>query len=388
MKQRWNWLAFILLPLLLLTSACGTQPVTASPLTGSLSELSGTVESRASSQADFHAVTNGEVLQPNGQVQTGADGRARLDLSSGTIVRVAPSSLFTLESNEPAQGGLATKLKLELGRIYIILNGGSMDVETPSGVASVRGSYMMVEINPVTHDVIATCLEGNCSAGGMDFTSGQKITFPYDSATGGYLAPRLENMNDEDFQKWLDDNPKARQVLDLVLAAQPTATPTPVPPPVDPTFTPTPVTSSQATACLSLLTPENNAVLNSFGTVIFSWETQVGAEKYRLSIISASGAQNIFETASDHLKLYIESLQGGGYYSWSVTVLDASGAPVCTSNPFAFSKPISPTPIPTKPEQPGPACTYQNAQWFNQSAPCYCDPYNVSTNPPYCSPVY
>ncbi len=100
----------------------------------------------------------------------------RIDLSSGTILRLAPASLFTLVSNEEVEGGLATKLKLELGRIYIILSGGSVDVETPSGVASVLGSYMMVEIDPFTQDVTITCLEGDCSAGGIDFSDGQKVT--------------------------------------------------------------------------------------------------------------------------------------------------------------------------------------------------------------------
>jgi hypothetical protein len=73
------------------------------------------------------------------------DGRVRLDLSSGTIIRVAPSSLFTLTSNNEGDGGLLTKIKMEVGKIFIILNGGRADVETPSGVASVRGSYMKVK---------------------------------------------------------------------------------------------------------------------------------------------------------------------------------------------------------------------------------------------------
>ena len=158
----------LLCSLLLLASACAPQP-SASPLTGTLSELSGRVESKQAEETAFQLVEAGDVLQVNDQVQTGDDGRVRIDLSSGTILRVAPASLFTLTSNEEVEGGLATKLKLELGRLYIILSGGSVDVETPSGVASVLGSYMMVEIDPVTQDVTITCLEGDCSAGGIDF---------------------------------------------------------------------------------------------------------------------------------------------------------------------------------------------------------------------------
>lgn len=170
---------------LMIAALVGCQTESVSPLSASLSELSGKVDIKQANQDSFSPAAENARLEVNGQVQTGDDGRVRLDLSSGTIIRVAPSSLFTLTANEQSANGLMTKIKLDLGKIFIILNGGQADVETPSGVASVRGSYMKVEVDPITKDIYITCLEGNCSAsnptGSVNFTNGQKvILFAFD----------------------------------------------------------------------------------------------------------------------------------------------------------------------------------------------------------------
>lgn len=369
----------IFIPVILLITACAPTTPAASPLTGALSELSGTVNAKQAEEADFHAVSAGEVIQVNGQVQTGEDGRVRVDLSSGTIIRVAPSSLFTLASNDPVEGGLATKLKLELGRLYIILSGGSLDVDTPSGVASVRGSYMMVEVDPVTQNVIVTCYEGNCSAGGIDFTDGQKVTlFYFDPATGEYRPPLLEDMNDEDFQKWLDDNPEAKLILDQVRVPTPTLV----------TIVPSPTlvrTSSNEPTCFTLLNPPNSAILTAIGPVEFSWNPQPDTVKYLIVFTSPSGAQTTFETNGTSLTRYIESLQKGGLYLWEVTAFDANNEPICTASSFSFSKLESPTavPAPKEKEKFEEYCTYDSAQWYDPNAPCYCD-FQSYNNPPYC----
>lgn len=372
----------LLCAFVILASACApATPEPASPLTGALSEISGKVDAKQGDETEFHPVQAGDILRVKDQVQTGEDGRARIDLSSGTIIRVAPSSLFTLASNEESDGSLATKLKLELGRIYIILSGGSLDVETPSGVASVRGSYMMVEIDPVTRNVTVTCLEGHCSAGGIEFTNGQKVTlFYYDPATGQYRPPFLEDMNDEDFQKWLEDNPEAKQILDQVLAAR---TPPTQPPTEEPTApTPEPTTGAAGGACFGLLEPPGGSALGSGGLVTFAWESQPGAAKYRITFISPSGALNFIEVSGTSFTNYIEILPSGGIYSWEVTALDADGAPICTASSLTFSKLESPTPVPTKEkEKKEPYC--QTGQWEDPDAPCYCDPYD-EVPPPYC----
>jgi hypothetical protein len=240
---RFFFLIGIFLTLLIL-SACGT-PATATPLSATLSELQGSVGLKQPGSADFVQASGGAWLDENGQVQTGDDGRARLDLSTGTIIRMAPSSMFTLLSNDETGDGLATKLRLDLGEIFIILNGGSMDVETPSGVASVRGSYMSVWVDPDTLNVYVTCLEGDChaenEAGDADFGDGERTILFRRNPDGTYTVPEVEDMTEDDFQRWLDENPEAREVWEQAVgtmtALAPTDTPeptlTPVPPPTD-----------------------------------------------------------------------------------------------------------------------------------------------------------
>lgn len=182
-------------------------------LAATLGEFSGDVQARADQQAEFAAASLGEALYLNGQVQTGADGRARLDFSDGTLVRVSPDTLFTVALVEDAGGGLLKSLSMTFGRLWVVLNGGSLEVETPSGVASVRGSYMMVEQDPDTGDMTVTCLEGTCTleVNGevITLTAGQKAWL-----SGGELGSGV--MSQEEIQAWIDSVPEAELVLQEV----------------------------------------------------------------------------------------------------------------------------------------------------------------------------
>ena len=226
----------------ILLSACGAQgtqtalaetPTPGLPLTAVLSELAGTVQAKEPTATDYQDARTGMLLAPQGQVKTGVDGRARLDLSTGTIIRISPSSVFTLTSNEKVDGSLLTRIKMESGKLWIILKGGSAEVETPSGQASVRGSYMSVEVNPGTFEVTITCLEGDCGgsnpAGELNTFAGGVIKLQFDPATTKFLPPVGSQMTPEQIQEWLDNNPEAQGILNnayATMTALPTATPT------------------------------------------------------------------------------------------------------------------------------------------------------------------
>src|SRR5262245_20017895 len=141
-RKIYLWL--LVLMLVIFNGGCGAKTEASSPLSAKLSELTGNVEPRQTEQEGFLPASVQTILEAHGQVQTADDGRVRLDLSTGTIIRVGPSSLFTLIANEQVEGGLFTKISMEAGKIFIIPSGGSAEVETPSGIASVRGSYMKV----------------------------------------------------------------------------------------------------------------------------------------------------------------------------------------------------------------------------------------------------
>lgn len=360
--QRVKGVLFLFTAIVFSIAACKPEDDISSPLNANVSEVLGAVEMKQPVEQDFSPAQTGAILEIDGQVQTGDNGKARLDLSTGTIVRVSPSSLFTLVSNTEADSGLATNLKLELGRVFIILSGGSMEVETPSGVASVRGSYMMVEVDPNNFNVLITCLEGNCSAsnqaGTVNFTAGEKtVLFAFDEATGQFLPPTVEPMNEEDYKKWLDENPEAAEIINQVIATMTamatTEPPTTEPPPTEPPATEPPATEapiggettgSGSATCFDLIEPVNDSDFgSSTSRVDFSWEEQPGATKYVLEFTYPNGYVVQFETTDTAMTRYVESMPAGGEYKWNVTAYDETGTAVCTAESKAFTKAEEPT---------------------------------------------
>ncbi|MBN2500133.1 MAG: FecR domain-containing protein [Anaerolineales bacterium] len=192
--------------------ASGNFQATPNPDTALLSEISGEVLARQPLDTDYASVADGYELQARGQIQTLDDGRVRVDTSEGTIVRLGPSSFFTYEGTEEQDTGLLVRLRITLGEIWVILGGGSAEVDTPSGLASVRGSYLSVSVNPDTGEVYVTCLEGHCglsnAAGGVELVAGQTAVI-----TNADLPPVVGSMSEEDIQRWLDFNPEATLVI-------------------------------------------------------------------------------------------------------------------------------------------------------------------------------
>ena len=389
-----NFLSLIILTTIILTTTGCKSNTDEEPssLSATLSELSGKVDARQAEQEEFTSASTGTTLDENGQIQTGDDGRARLDLSTGTIIRVGPSSIFTLVSNDEADGSLFTKIKLEVGKVFIILNGGSAEVETPSGIASVRGSYMKVEVDPETFDIYVTCLEGDCSAsnpaGSVDFSDGQKvILFHRDPVTGNWTPPNVEPMTPDEFDEWLEENPEARGLFDQAMATltalvPPTDTPIPT---VTPTLTASPTLETvvpdgpSSSACFKIIQPESGASLPKLGQITFEWEAQPGAQYYVMTFMDEFYRRVTIKTTNTSDTRYIEIFPNGGEYSWFVTAFDANGNEICSTGSASFSKPQGdPTPKPTrkpKPTEP-PACTPEdicnpnNLQCYDEGAPC------------------
>jgi len=370
-----NKILTVLIIGIVLLAAC-TQEAAPTNLSATLSELIGKVEVKPATVDSFSQADASTVLEPNGQIQTGDDGKVRLDLSTGTIIRIASSSSFTLTANETSDGSLLTKIKLEAGKIFIILNGGKAEVETPSGVASVRGSYMKVDVDPETGDVYVTCLEGNCSAsnpaGGVDFTQGQKtILFHKDPITGNWTIPNVEPMTPEEFQEWLDNNPEAKELFEQAMGtatalAQPTITPT-----TTATLVSALPEGDSSGAC-KLLAPPSGAELDHQGKVKFEWEPQAGATKYVLTFIMINGNTVSFETTETSIEKYIEIFPSQGEYKWNMTAYNESGEQLCQSNTVSFSKPDS---------------NWKPPKIEEEEEPSTCDPYDCfgsCPDPYYC----
>jgi len=209
------------------------------PVPPSISAVIGEVENDVSlkrtAESPFEEAFVNDEVKVNAQVKTSEDSRTRIDLSSGTVIRLGPESIFTLEINHETDNGLLTRLKVEGGQIWIVLNGGSLEVETSSGLAGVRGSYMSTGYDSESGDVRITCLEGHCAAenesGAVEFTTGEAADLSADGA-----PPIKSEMTAEEFQMWADNVPEAKSLLPAELfitpmptAREPTPTPTPTP---------------------------------------------------------------------------------------------------------------------------------------------------------------
>jgi LysM repeat protein len=163
--------------------------------------------------------------------------------------------MFTLQMIESRPDGLFTRLRLSAGELWIILTEGELNVETPSGLAAVRGSFMHVTVEPATGAAMTDCLEGDCAfnnnGGAVPLVAGQNA-FASDANT----SPQRGRMNAADVARWTSVNPEAENVLPdltetvraLEMSETPLASATPTttfPPTI--TFTPSP--SATATVC-------------------------------------------------------------------------------------------------------------------------------------------
>jgi hypothetical protein len=188
-------------------------------LSATMVEITGVVQSLKPAEGVFNIAYVGEGLGEGDQVLTQADGRARLDLTDGTRIWVGPLSLMAIEDSSAVNGGTYTRLSLGAGQLWIILNGGRMDVTTPTGLASVEGSYLHVWVKKDTNETMITCLEGLCAlsnqSGVVSITSGQSATISSNTA-----IPVVGTMSQQDMMNWMAVAPEASGMVTL-----PTATP-------------------------------------------------------------------------------------------------------------------------------------------------------------------
>lgn len=180
-----------------------------------LSEIENDVTAKIESSNEFLSASVGMVIPVGGTIQTGADSRAKLNLTpENTIVRVGPNSSFILSSMDDESGEPKTTLQLLFGKIFILLNGGSLEVETPSGVASVRGSLLSVQYDPETNRVRASCLEGECalenvSGEEVEMTEGESVFIDEEG-----LLSDVTEINQDEIEEWLEEISELDEFMD------------------------------------------------------------------------------------------------------------------------------------------------------------------------------
>lgn len=246
-------LTLIMIVLALLTVVCASGGDSSSekdPITAIISELSGKVQVLKPAVGEFTQAELATFLEVNDQVLTGDDGRVKIDLSDGTIIRLSPLSNFVLRQIETTDQGTLTRLQLNIGRLWIILNGGELYVDTPSGVASVRGSYLHVWVDPIKEFTNITCLEGICSLENNGRTV-SLVAGETADVEGLGADPNAGHMSHTDVAEWLNAHPNSTQVvvpLTETVAARQGA---PLPEALDNTPTPTATTGPSATPSMT-----------------------------------------------------------------------------------------------------------------------------------------
>jgi hypothetical protein len=200
-----------------------------------ISEIQNTVEARESDSAKWRTADTGEQVAAGGGVRTGDESRARLDIDPDkTILRIAPNTEFKLETLSSESGDPVTKFVLEAGKLFVrvtqALGGGSFEVETPSGVATVRGSLMSAGYSRDTGQLVVTCLEGDCQIGDTarnvftDLTEGEAAEIPGAGQTP--LGERL--MTEAELDDWLLNFPELSVLIERIRQRiREEATPTP-----------------------------------------------------------------------------------------------------------------------------------------------------------------
>ncbi|MGQ0604242.1 MAG: LysM peptidoglycan-binding domain-containing protein, partial [Anaerolineales bacterium] len=210
----------IVLTIVMLT-ACTATPTPAIPITGGdpqsavVGEMTGAVSGKSAPQEPIVPVQLGFRFGVGGQVQTGADSKARLDFSDLSILRLAANSAYTLDGVETqSDGTLLTRITFSVGTLWASLTGGELQMNTPVGVASVRGSFALFQFDPANQLLRLDCIEGSCSAGGAQAGNLERLVL---SQTGSLR----QTLTAQDVQNFVQENPESARVVATLTAAPP-----------------------------------------------------------------------------------------------------------------------------------------------------------------------
>jgi len=197
------------------STQAGTTPA-AGGRTATLAEVENQVFWKADANAVEQPAANGQTLQVGGSVRTGAKSSVALNLSEGTLIRMKEGSAFTLTALNQDSGNPFTQISMAVGKLWIILSGGTAQVETPAGVAAVRGSYMAVSYNPALNEMKVMCLETKFTCTVIINGVTYELQMGQELSTPPADHPRIDTITHDcgEQREWLAYNPESNQFLD------------------------------------------------------------------------------------------------------------------------------------------------------------------------------
>jgi hypothetical protein len=154
--------------------------------------IKGDVQSRPEETSEFSPAVVGQTLAVGAELTTGPNSSAALVLDDGLVIRVAAASAFKVSALEGSHESPITRFFLNLGAVFSISKGelpagASYEIETPDGVATIRGSMLGVRYDPKKKLTRITCLTGHCSA-----RAGDKIVDLVDDQQSGISGGKVD----------------------------------------------------------------------------------------------------------------------------------------------------------------------------------------------------
>lgn len=184
--------------------------------TATLAQVTNQVYLQADPNAAEAPAANGQTVRVGGSVRTSARSSVELNLSEGTLIRMKEDSQFTLTALNQDANNPFTQLSMAVGKLWIILSGGTAQVQTPAGVAAVRGSYMAVSYNPALHEMKVMCLETKLTCTVVIEGATYELQMGQELSTPPANQPRIDTMGNDcgEQKEFLAFNPESNQFLD------------------------------------------------------------------------------------------------------------------------------------------------------------------------------
>jgi len=379
--------------------ACSKRPASATliPTPGARSAavyaVVNRVEARASAAAKLAPVANGYVLGVGSQLQTGETASARLDFADESFVRLTEKSSLTLQAVNTGARPLK-RLQLEIGTLWVSLASGTLEVETPVGSVSVRGSFAIIRYapgdpaNPDDDLLVVDCLEGTCAVQNdtRDIQMGNM-----ERAVVNQQGQLRMVLTGADVEAFLKQNPETRGLVETLTAAppatdtpSPTGTPTAKPATAATTLTPVSTATPIRLATSATVTPSPTvtpfkptatlaaAILGRHivraGETLFCIARVYGVAPDAIAQVNGLAAPDFLVTTGQTLK--IPSVR------WTAVIPGPACTPQFNSpfNPLPTTPPATRTPTPTGSLTPAPTATCEPGHFY--------DPFQKRCRPP------
>jgi hypothetical protein len=280
--------------------------------TATVREVVNKVAAHARPEDNWQPAAAGMVVYGGGQVRTGADSSARIELLEG-VVRLSAETVFTVKESIARRGKLLTTLFLQQGRLWTHLTTDQpheFTVGTGNAVAAVRDTRFSVSFEGDTTLVSVAEGEVMVTAQGQTVTvrAGQQII-----VADRQPPSQPEPMSDAERALWATEGEMPAMATPTpTFTSTPTNTPTPTPTSTT-TSTSTPTPTPTATPALTptptpSFTPTNTATPTPTFTVSPSpTETQ--------SVIADIQNLHVTEVSSSEILVTVDYSFGGSEYS-------------------------------------------------------------------------